>query len=454
MFCLIMACICVVIGVILFRFARLRIGVWIIAAMLVGIGRYDAVLQMQSQNPNIFFEKEYDFRGRVADEPKTTMTNTILIMDRVFVIDRSLVLEKAMELHLRLPIDVQEGDEMQWQCKPLALSPTDDGRFILRNIGWQCFLRVSPIVLKKVTRWSISSLLSFCRQSMRFVIEKLFSEPEASLLLGLLIGEREGIPPDIVADFRNTGTSHILAVSGYNVTQLVEVIVVFFAAFSLPRRRAAFWTAFVVFGFVILVGGEASVVRAGIMGCVGLLAAFFGRRCAGMTALLCAAAVMLAMNPLILRHDVGFQLSFAGVLGLHFLGPQFVRLFSFLPSLFGLRKICAETLAATIATMPVSLFVFGTLPIFGPLVNMLVVPVVPWAMGTGVLAVIFYPIPFPLASLLVVFTTIFIRFMEYVVSISAHFVPPLIIHTTALETAFLYFWIVVLWFALSFLETH
>jgi competence protein ComEC len=152
-----------------------------------------------------------------------------------------------------------------------------------------------------------------------------------------------------------------------------------------------------VIGFAALVGGQASVVRAALMGCIGLLAVIVARQSGGGGALWLTAAAMLAWSPLSLKHDVGFQLSFAAVWGLGAFGPKMTEAVGFLPASLGIRQSAAESLAATLATIPVIMFVFGRLPLIGPVVNAVILPLIPLSMLLGALAIVAAPIGYWLA---------------------------------------------------------
>jgi competence protein ComEC len=132
-----------------------------------------------------------------------------------------------------------------------------------------------------------------------------------------------------------------------------------------------------------MVGASASVVRAAIMGIIMLTALQVGRLPHSGIAILLSAALMCAVNPLILRWDVGFQLSFLAVAGIVYieplLKPFMVRLLRFTP----LASLVAATLAAQIAVLPLLLFQFGTLAVYTLPVNVLVLPLVPITMALG-----------------------------------------------------------------------
>ncbi len=214
----------------------------------------------------------------------------------------------------------------------------------------------------------------------------LYREPENSLLLGILIGARKSLPKDIVENFNLTGTSHIIAVSGFNITIMITALA---ALARFLGRRFGFWlTTGVIITFVILTGASASVIRAGIMGFLLLLSLNIGRQYAVVPALFFAGLIMLVINPKILFWDVGFQLSFAATMGIVFLYPPLNLLASRWPEALGTKTMLLTTLSAIAATLPLVLLNFARLSAVAPLVNMLVLPVVPFAMLFGFLSLL------------------------------------------------------------------
>ena len=205
------------------------------------------------------------------------------------------------------------------------------------------------------------------------------SEPYASFAAGLILGSKRNIPESLMNDFNRTGTTHIIAVSGYNVTIMVIYIALLLGFFS---RKLKFWgSLFVILGFVIMTGAPASVVRAGILAGLVALGQFEGRRINMTILLLLVAAVMLIQNPYALKHDISFQLSFLAFAGLVYLSPllgnlKIIRLF---PRL--LKLSFSETIGAQIMVLPLLLFYFGRLSIVSPIVNILILWIIPATMG-------------------------------------------------------------------------
>jgi len=210
-------------------------------------------------------------------------------------------------------------------------------------------------------------------------LNKSLTEPYASFAAGLVLGSKRNIPDSLMSDFNRTGTTHIVAVSGYNVTIVITYIAIFLGLFS---RKLKFWgSLFIIVTFVIMTGAPASVVRAGILAGLVLLGHYEGRRINMTILLLLVAGVMLFFNPYALKYDVSFQLSFLAFAGLVYLGPIIARM-RFIRSLPNiLKSTFSETTAAQIMVLPILIFYFGRVSFVSPIVNILILWIIPATMG-------------------------------------------------------------------------
>lgn len=209
---------------------------------------------------------------------------------------------------------------------------------------------------------------------------------EAELARGFVLGEDEGIDPGTEEDFRRAGLSHLLAVSGENVTLLALLAMPLLGAFGIPLRERLFWTLALIAVYVPVAGAGPSIQRAGVMGAVGLLATLGGRRSSRLYALALAAVVTLAIDPGV-AGDVGWQLSFAAVLGILLLARRLSRVLVARlgdgPWRRALADGIAVTIAATLATAPLIAFHFETLSTTTLAANLLAMPAVAPAMWLG-----------------------------------------------------------------------
>lgn len=214
-------------------------------------------------------------------------------------------------------------------------------------------------------------------------IAKYLKEPQSSLLMGVLIGARKTLPQAVVDNFNTTGTSHIIAVSGYNISIIIAALAVL--AWMLGRRWSFWLSLAVILAFIVLSGASASVIRASVMGALLLLSLNIGRLYAVTPSLCLAAAGMLVVNPKILYWDIGFQLSFAATLGIVYLLPEMEKFTESWPKFWGTKNIVLATLSATAATLPLILLHFGRLSVVALVANVLILPMVPITMLFGFL---------------------------------------------------------------------
>jgi competence protein ComEC len=214
-------------------------------------------------------------------------------------------------------------------------------------------------------------------------IAKYLKEPQGSLLMGVLIGARKTLPQEVVDNFNATGTSHIIAVSGYNISIIIAALTV--SAWMLGRRWSFWLSLLVILAFIVLSGASASVIRASVMGALLLLSLNIGRLYAVTPSLCLAAAGMLVFNPKILYWDIGFQLSFAATLGIVYLLPEMEKFTESWPKFWGAKNIVLATLSATAATLSLILLHFGRLSVVALVANVLILPMVPITMLFGFL---------------------------------------------------------------------
>lgn len=237
--------------------------------------------------------------------------------------------------------------------------------------------------LSRSFRWraGVEQALAAVRARIAESIGRAVPQPMASYLAGILVGAKGLVAQDLKDAFARTGTSHILAISGYNITIIAAIVVRMLR--PLGRRRAYLGAVFGIGVFVVLVGAGASVVRAAIMGLLALSAQQVGRAQSAGSALIASAAVMCAVNPMLLRWDVGFQLSFLAVLGIVYVEtlvrPCIVRAVRWEP----FAALIATTTAAQVMVLPLLLYDFGTLAVYTLPANILVLPLVPLAMALG-----------------------------------------------------------------------
>lgn len=206
----------------------------------------------------------------------------------------------------------------------------------------------------------------------------------AAFLSGITLGERAEFSKEFKEAMNKSGTTHLVALSGYNITILV--IAVAYVLSSFVSRRFVFWlTILIILGFVIMTGAEASVVRAAIMGGILLLARQANRLYSFRNAIAVAAFLMVLENPKVLSFDISFQLSFLALIGIVYLMPAIQKFFKISPepSILSLKENFLTTLSAQLAVAPILIINFGKFSLISLLANILILSVIPLTMALG-----------------------------------------------------------------------
>jgi competence protein ComEC len=239
-------------------------------------------------------------------------------------------------------------------------------------------------------------------------IYRLFPDPESSLMAGILLGVDTGLTQELQQAFKNTGTAHIIAISGFNISIIAGMFFTFFRKFLGPRRGALLAVIGIIF-YTILVGGDAAVVRAAIMGTLALFAKQVGRRQFALNTLLAVALLMCLWNPLYI-WDVGFQLSFFATLGLILYADPFSQfanriITKYFPTSTAEKfaELFSEfvllTLAAQVTTIPIMAYHFQRISLVSFIANPFILPAQPAVMILGGLALLLSLVWFPLGQI-------------------------------------------------------
>lgn len=213
----------------------------------------------------------------------------------------------------------------------------------------------------------------------------------AALIAGVVLGADEGLSPQLQDRFRRSGLYHLLAVSGQNVAIIAGAILVLGGLAGVPRWLAELGVLAAIAAYVLAVGFQPSVVRAGIAGALASLAWLASRPRDRWYFLLVAAAALLAWNPYNLLEP-GFQLSFAAVAAIFVLVPQLERRLEGYPVPRLLATPIAVSTACGVCTAPLLWLDFGRVPIYSVLANALAEPAMPFLLGLGLISAVIHPL--------------------------------------------------------------
>ncbi|KKW24817.1 MAG: ComEC/Rec2-related protein [candidate division Kazan bacterium GW2011_GWC1_52_13] len=227
------------------------------------------------------------------------------------------------------------------------------------------------------------AFLSSLRESIIVLVREALPEPQASLLLGMILGVKSGFPQDFYEALRITGTLHVVVVSGFNITVIINTLARFFS--FLPLKPRFLITFLFITAFVLLVGVNPPVIRAALMGSIALLGTVLGRQRDALRILLLSSVVMLLFQPSWLV-ELSFQLSFLATLGLIVGQPVLDRV---IPGAKGmlLREDFITTASAQLLVWPLIAYHFGQVSLLSPIINALILWVVPLLTYMGLVTI-------------------------------------------------------------------
>ena len=210
------------------------------------------------------------------------------------------------------------------------------------------------------------------------LVRSVLPEPEASLGLGFLVGERRALPDNVDTALKTAGLTHIIVASGYNLTILVRLARRLFEKVS--KYLTALVSSGLIVGFIAVTGASPSMSRAGLVSGLSLLAWYYGRKFHPVIILSIALVTTVLINPEYAWGDVGWQLSFAAFAGVMLVAPLLQAYFFGKKEPGIIRQVLGETLAAWLCTLPILLFAFGYISNVAIFANLLILPLIPIAM--------------------------------------------------------------------------
>ena len=221
----------------------------------------------------------------------------------------------------------------------------------------------------------------------------------------MLLGNQGEIPDKINHSFRQTGIVHILSISGLHITIISVIFFWLILSLGLWRKHAFILTSLFLFFYILMIGAPPYAIRAGIMGFLLLLAQYLGRLHSFQNAIIVAALIILIFNPLSLFYDISFQFSFISILALFLLFPLLQRFFYKKLKLKKEKRpmiaFCLDMFLASLAVLlflgPLIVYYFGNFPVMSLLVNFFIVPILPFILIFGIIALLVSLISFPLS---------------------------------------------------------
>ena len=290
---------------------------------------------------------------------------------------------------LRVPknFSLSPGQEITYQGKMYKIEDFDGFSYKKYLLSQNIYFSTSTNTFDTLSqKKDYKYLLYSSREGLLARIRKIFPEQEAIFLWGILFGARENIPSELKEDFNNSGLTHFIAVSGFNIT-LCVIFTVFLFGF-LPSFMRIVMVVVVISGFSFFVGLWAPVVRAAIMGMIGYIFLEQWSSAKNVSILLFSAVSMSLYSPLSLIYDVSLHLSFLAVIWIIYTQDFFKRCCFWIPQIFAIREAFVLTLAALSFSLPIMIFQFGQVSLLAPFANIAVTWTIPLAMLAGALTLI------------------------------------------------------------------
>jgi competence protein ComEC len=385
-------------------------------ALFLGAARYQiSVPRFNAFHIAFYNDREYDLliTGTVVEPPdyRDNYTNLRLRVSKVDTGDRNLPANGLLLVRVSNNQVFHYGDILRLRGK--LKTPPENEDFSYRDYlaaqHIHSYMSSAEVtVLPGRGGNPISFALYQFKEKALDNIYRMFPDPESSLMAGILFGVDTGLTQELQQAFKNTGTAHIIAISGFNISIIAGLFFAFFSKFLGSRRGALLAVIGIIF-YTILVGGDAAVVRAAIMGSLALFAKQVGRRQFALNTLLAVALLMCLWNPLYI-WDVGFQLSFFATLGLILYADPFSQfanriITKYFPasSAEKFAELFSEfvllTLAAQVTTIPIMAYHFQRISLVSFIANPFILPAQPAVMILGGLAVLLSLVWFPLGQL-------------------------------------------------------
>jgi competence protein ComEC len=364
-----------------------------IAVLFFGVGLW-RMANTDTPPPSAFWRdirQKISYEGVVAADPDLRDTNQ-RVQVRVSRDRQTTTILAVAPRSTRVAV----GDTVSIYGMLLPPSPfeTESGRTFrydkfLEKDGVRFIMNYATLHVLKPAPW-YSLPVAFAKIKHAFLdgLTRALPEPHASLAGGIVIGGKTGLGNELNDAFIKSGLVQIIVLSGYNVMIVAEIILSLVALTALPKRIQYAVAALAIVTFVGIAGASATALRAALMAIIAIFARATGRTYAAGRALFAAIILMLLWNPLYLVFDPGFGLSVSATAGLIWLSPLIETKLKHITSAF-IKNAIATTLAAQIAVLPLLLYSMGTLSWVALPANILIVPIMPIAMGAAALAGLF-----------------------------------------------------------------
>ncbi|MDO8578731.1 MAG: DNA internalization-related competence protein ComEC/Rec2 [Dehalococcoidales bacterium] len=303
-------------------------------------------------------------------------------------------------------------------------------------------------IIEKAHGFKPLALVYQLRESLSRSLARTLPEPQASLAQGIILGLRGNIPTDVENQFIRTGTAHLLAISGVNLTIMAAMLISLGVAVFGRRYQIYAWLAiFAIWFYALITGFQPPVVRAAIMASIFLVAELLGRQRSAVGSLILAATLMVIFTPQLV-HDASFQLTVMSMVGLVLVAPPLQSLSkrlieATLPDKFAdffvpVADSLVVSLGSIIAIWPLIAFYFGIVSWIGPIATLLTVAAMPAIIVAGSACGVLGIFVLPLSQFTAWFVWLFLSYVLLIVRI-ADYVPFTQVHPFPYQWIFAYY---------------
>ena len=358
-----------------------KIFLYLCLLFIGGVFIYSFFIVSENEENTQYYDQEVTLKGIIIKEPEQRI-NSQKFQFKVKEIKGKILI--STELYP----EYKYGDQLEITGK--LLEPA-----VFEDFDYQEYLAKDKIYL--VMYWSTIKLINknqgnifFQRifnfkDKLRNIIKQTLLPPQSSILKAIFLGDKHSLSDELKEKLNITGTRHITAVSGMHMIIMTQILLFLALGIGLWRKQAFYFVIILLILYILMIGAPASAVRAGIMAGLLLLAQKLGRLRGAGRAVVFAAVIMLLINPSLIKSDVGFQLSFMACLSIIYLKPILDDKIIKLPNPFRIKDILTMTLSAQLGVLPLLVFHFGQLSLISPIANILIVPLLPIIMISGII---------------------------------------------------------------------
>jgi competence protein ComEC len=411
----------VVVLILLFKRPRIRLMALLGLFLFLGLWRYSLSLPSSSPDKVWYYNNNSaTFTGLVAQEPDIRDQNAKYIMAAKSIDSGTKKIKGKILVTAGIYPRYHYGDELKISCElraPQEFSGFAYDRYLARyDIYSVCYYPKVTIVNTNQGHWWLRDVY-FLKDKLRLSINSGLTEPAASLARAIILGDKRGISVDLSTAFSRAGLSHVVAISGMHISIIAALVFSLLINIGFKRSQAFYFSSVFLLLYIILIGLPASALRAGLMGFLVLWALQLGRLNKITNSLFLTAAILLFLNPKMLRDDIGFQLSFLAVFGIVYLYPSIDNWFEKInfTRLKAIREVSTITIAAQALTIPIIAYNFNQVSLVAPLANLLVLWALPFTVVVILIALV---ISFALPALnLVVYSPAWV-FLQYFIMVA------------------------------------